>query len=774
MYAKVIVDVTSSKVDMEFDYHVPDHLVESIKVGARVVVSFGSREVFGFVLELKDFTEYQGTIKDIASLLDHEPFITQEQLSLSRHLKLSTTSLMISCLNLMIPDSLKGKTDKYIVVNDFGPLDADLGMVFQGKKKIPFSKDLEKLYKKIKKAEKLGLIDIVYQAKQVGGLRFIKKYRLKPEYTRDDFLEVRSVKQRSALLRLQQIDDFLTVEELCDRLECSAYLIQTVIQANYLDVVKIDQIKRHEPYRQSTRKHTVKTDNPVFEHLKKAAGKPLLCHFSNERTIVQTELDLIGTHLKNQKKVLFLVPNLIQIAQYELLFKTRFDCETATFDGSIPFGEYYENYRRFLRGEVQIALGTKKAAFLPLEAVDLVIVDSCESALYVNDQSPRYHMIDVLLHRGKTIPFQLCLFSVSPSLMQYEQGLKGTFHLFEDLSKPACIIKVIDMKKELSEGNKGVLSRVLHDELDIRQKNKQQSLLILNNKGYSQFVLCRECGHVAKCPNCKVSLKYDLKKNTLYCGYCTYSISFEKECPSCKSKHIRQMGFGLDKLEEVLQNEFPNAKILRVDADSHPTSKSYAKTMMQIEEGDADIIIGTEVLIRMSSFDNITLIGMLSADLLLSMPDYQAREKTFQMLTQSISKLNDKKDAFAIIQVYEPYHYAISTAVQNDFLEFVRKEFIAREQGGYPPYQQVNRILIKGSWKETFKVGNTLKKAMLNLIATQKTILGPIYNDKARAVQLIIKYKPDFDLSTIYQIIYDQYKDSTCDIIVERYPNNLV
>jgi len=774
MYAKVIVDVSSSRVDMEFDYLVPNYLEQLIKIGSRVIVPFGVRQIFGFVLGLSESTSYEGTTKEIIELLDLEPLISSEQLMLATHLRNTTSSMMISCLNLMIPDSLKGKTDKFLNIIDESGLDAELTMAFGGGKRVKFTPEMHRLSNKLKKAIDLGQIEQSYVAKQKGNIKYIKKYYLKEQYKYDDFIEIKSIRKKETLYAMQELSTSMSELELCEYAGCSAYLIHSLVDLGYLGVEKLEIHRNQLETLHHTKKHVVNEQHPLLKEIRENNKKPILCHFSNSTQTIESYLDVIGQHIKNKKKVLFIVPNLILIAQFETIFQTKLNCEIAIFDSSISKGEYYDSYRRFCKGEVDLAIGTKMAAFLPIEQVDLVIVDGEESLLYINNQSPKYHMIEALKYRLKQQSFQLLLSSISPSLISYDKAIRGEYRLFEQPPEKYPQVAVVDMKQELSEGNRSVFSRTLHSEIELRLIRKEQTMLILNNKGYSQFVICRECGLVMKCPKCKVSLSYSKQQDQLYCGYCSYKEPIPKTCPKCGSSYIRHMGLGLEKLEESLHQEFPEARILRIDADLNQSSESYGQSIAMIEDQEVDIIIGTEVLVRLITFDQITLIGILSADLLLNLPDYQARERTFQMIVHTSSKLEEVPNSLTIIQVYESSSPTIKSAVTKDYLGFLKEEYKLRQEGEYPPFMTVNRILIKGPYKETFKIGNTIKKSLQNVIKGNRVILGPNINEKLKSIQLIIKYDSNFSIDNAYRKIYDEYQDSKYEVHFERYPQTLV
>lgn len=773
MYAKVIVDVSSSHVDTEFEYRIPSQFENFVKPGARVIVSFGVREIFGFVLEVYQDKCFDGESKDITDLLDYSPIITEEQLELAKHINKTTTSLMISCLNLMIPDSLKGRTDKFIQVNHYESLDAELAIAFGGKKRLRYDNNFFPLHRKIKKALDQNHLEIVYVAKAQGGIKKIDKYRIKQGYFDSDFIEIRNVRKRDILYALLQQDIFLTVQELCEIADCSNYMIKSLIDLGYFDHIQEEVFRNQRTNSYHTKKHIVDESNKLLSYLNQTPNKPLFCHFSNNKQATSSYLDIIGKQLQQQKKVLFIVPNFLLVTQYYMLFSSRFVANIGLFDSSISKGEYYDAYRQLVDGTIDIAIGTKKAGFLPIEPFDLIIVDGEESLNYISDQSPRYHLLDVLVHRSikSNIPFIMS--SISPSIERYEKALRGEYRLYEASRSKLPRISVVDMKQELKEGNRSVLSTPLQEEISNRLVKKEQTVIILNHKGYSQFVICRMCGHVIKCPKCKVSLKYSKHNNQLECGYCTYKEAYPNHCPKCQSTYIRQMGYGLEQLEEKLREQYPNASILRVDGDLNKSSQSYIEVLRRIEEQDVDIIIGTEVLIRLLTYDSISLIAILSADFMLSLPDYKSRELTYQMISQAVSKLESKTNSLCLIQAYESNHFVIHSACTKNHLEFIEKEYQYRNDGFYPPFSKVHRVVIKGPYKETFKVANTIKKTLYASIKVEKQILGPTVNDKINAVQLIVKLHPDASVDQLYSILYQEYQASKYEIYFERYPISL-
>lgn len=769
-YANVVVDINSSHVDFEYEYIVSSEFVPFIKVGSRVGVPFtnNNRLVLGYVTELYEEKRFEGETKEIEVLLDYEPLINDEQIQLARAIKADTVSTLVSALNLMVPKKLRLKVNKYLYINDYEKLDADLALIIKGRQLVKYDNKFKGYAYKISKEIKNGNIEIRYNLNERGNIKVIKKYVIDQNNYDPDL--IKSKKQRDFLERFSTNTIPLTVDQIVERYEVSEWIINKLIKVKYLKeiVEEVSRIKKRDFKYENIH---IEYDPEVKKVIEKVedSPKPTLIHIQNDQDEIKQLIGLVKSCLKKGKRTLVVVPNVILVYKIASLLNRKIDAEIITFSGKITDGEFYDSYLAVVRNQVDVVVTSPVGAFVPLTDIGLIVMLDEENDSYYNSQSPRYDLHQVLKFRADYHSSKLVLFSVAPSIVSYTKGLRNHYQLLTSETKDYYQTYVVDLVEELKRGNRRPLSNSLALAINDNLNKNYQSMLILNTRGYSKFVLCRECGQAIKCPKCGLSLSYYQHNNKLKCAACGYQKVFNHECPNCQSKYIRHMGLGIEQLMEYLREAFPNARLTSIDDDSFEV---IAEKMASISDGEVDIIVAPDVIARVLIEPNIKLVGILALDLLLSMPSYLANEKAFSMLMHASYHISNKPEGKLFIQTYQPQHFILRPFITNDYRSFYNQELDIREAGFNEPFYEVNKILIKGPIKQCFQTGDLIKKVLIDLIKKDVFVLGPSYNYREQAVQLVVKHQSK-DINRIYQIIYEKYQTSKLLIIFHKYATEI-
>lgn len=769
-YANVVVDVNSSHVDYEYEYLIPTDITPFIKIGSRVGVPFSNsnRLVLGYVTDLYSDKRFEGETKSIEVLFDYEPLITEEQLKLARTIKNNTLSTLVSALNLMVPKMLRLKADKYLYINDYSKLDADLATIIKGRQLVKYDSKFKGYASKISKDVRDGNIEIRYSLTDRGSHKFVSKYVINHDKYKGDVLK--SLKQKEFLERFYTNTEPLTIDEIVERYEVSPWLVRKLIENKLLKEIKVEvsRIKKRDfKYDNIATEETIEVQKKVTKV--EESSKPTLIHLQNAQDEITYLLALIKSTLDQEKRALIVVPNVILVYKIASLISQKTKAEVITFSGKITDGEFYDAYMAVVRGQTDIVVTSSVGAFVPITDLGLIIMLDEENDSYFNDQSPRYDLHQILAFRAEFHQAKFVMFSVAPSIVSYTKGLRNHYQLLITSNKDYYQTYVIDLTDELKRGNRRPLSNSLALAISENLSKKAQSLLILNTRGYSRFVLCRECGRTMKCPKCGLSLSYYQQSNKLKCAACGYQKAFSGECPECHSKYIRHMGFGIEQLIDYLQEAYPEARIISMDEEK---LEGMAEKMASITEGEADIIVAPDVMSRGLIEPNIKLVGILALDLLLSMPSYLANEKAYSMLMHASYHVSNKPDGKLFIQTYQPNHFLLRPFITNDYNSFYQQELDIREASFNEPFYEVNKIIIKGPIKPSFQTGDLIKKVLMDLVKKNIFVLGPSYNSREKAVQLVVKHQYP-EINKIYQVIYEKYQTSNVLIIFHKYATEI-
>ncbi|AUJ26734.1 Primosomal protein N' [Virgibacillus dokdonensis] len=799
--AKVIVDVPASSIDQTFDYLIPEKFLDIVAPGVRVIVPFGPRKVMGFVVEKASSSEFSN-LKSLKDVLDLEPVLTKELLRVGKWLAYETISLQITTFQAMLPQVLKATYKKEIVRLSEARLSEELEFLFAGRNVVPYEEFIASdiRYIRLSEAVKAGDIAIEYLVKSRITKKFLTMVRpAKPLHELEEaaldlsklakkqkqilhfFLQNRKpVEKRYLLKQLRTTDS--TVNALRKK-----GLLETFQQEIYRDPYAAGDFTRTEPLLLTEQQ--AEAINPIKETVTNKQHNVFLLHGITGSGKTEIYLQVIQEVIERGEEAIVLVPEISLTPQMVKRFKGRFGSNVAVMHSALSAGEKYDEWRRIQRKEVQVVVGARSAVFAPFENLGVIIIDEEHELTYKQEDQPRYHARDVAIQRGMNHQCPVVLGSATPMLESYARASKGVYQL-ETLNKrtndkPLPPVEIVDMRKELHAGNRTMFSRSLKKEIEACLQKGEQIVLLLNRRGYSTFVMCRDCGHVKECPYCDIALTYHKHSHRLKCHYCAYEEQMPTQCPECGSETIRYFGTGTQRVEEALLKLIPEARVIRMDVDTTRRKGSHEKLLHQFATKQADILLGTQMIAKGLDFENVTLVGVLTADSMLHLPDFRSSEKTFQILTQVSGRagrheLNGK----VIVQTYTPDHYSIQLASQYDYQSFYKKEMVMRKTFHYPPYFFL--ALITVTHTNQVKAVHTTQQFVQKLssvVHNQTIILGPTPSPIPRIknryrYQCMIKYRNEPHLQTklrkIAALFSEQIKKEDLLISIDMQPYHLM
>ena len=709
MIIGVLVELSNKNIDKIFDYSVPDNLKDKIKVGIRVKVPFGKMELEGFVIEIKNSSDI--SVKDILEVVDDEVILNEELLELGKKIQEDTLSTLISCYQIMLPKALKAKN----------------GMVI--------NKKFDTYYYLNK--------DIVCYGKLSASQDRIINLCMEKEY----------------VLRKELVDISLS--------SLNTLIKKNILLEKKLEHYRLSYNEKIEPKKELT-EDQMKVVNEV---LLNKGYCPYLLYGVTGSGKTEVYMELIEDALNRGKTSIVLVPEISLTPQMVLRFQKRFGDNIAAIHSALSDGEKYDEWRRIVKGEAKIVIGARSAIFAPLKNIGMIIIDEEHSDSYKQDDSnPRYSAKDVALIRAKYHDCPLIMGSATPSLEAFARAKKGVFKLLELPNringKELPKINIIDMN-EIIKKTKGHFSEELLAAISLRLKKKEQVILLLNRRGYSSFVTCKNCGYTFKCPNCDITLTYHKSSRTLRCHYCGYGTKVYDTCPNCHEKSINDLGVGTERIEEELGKLFPESRILRMDFDTTSRKGMHEKMITAFKNQEYDILLGTQIVSKGLDFDNVTLVGVINADTSLNIPDFRSSETTFSLLAQVAGRAGrSTKEGEVIIQTFNKDHYAIQYTKKHDYLGFYNKEMFIRRELKYPPFYYICYLKISGKdsdyiYGEVNKIKKVLENKLENTI-----ILGPspcvIFKlNNIYRYGIILKYKKEDNLREVLDKIIDHYKDNS-------------
>lgn len=769
MYASVIVDVSSSNVDYEYEYIIPQELIPLAIPGVRVKVPFGKadRLIMGYIIEVSDKARFEGEAKAIVEILDIEPLISLSQLKLAKAIKKDTYSPLVRILNLMIPDNLRLKTTKYLLVHDFNLLDANLVSHLAGKVRTIYNNALLPYQNAIRKGIEQKAISVVYEANEKGKEGFIIKYIVNKELVIQEKAFIKSNRHQESLLVLLN-EPALSKEELIERLGFTNYMIKKFVKEHFLIASKIKQSRiTSRTFDYQTMINLAEVDPFVIQAVAKIneANDLVLWIPQTKTEELSTLLLLTINTLKEEKNVLIVCPDILSSYRFSSFLSYHTKLDVACLNSDRTKAELFDYYEAIRANKYQIMVTTLAKALYPFQNIGLIIMFDTENTNYLNEQSPRFDLRVVMELQAIAYKSKLIYHSLIPTLEMYSNALVRQYPIIKgEASKLNYQIKVIDLTLELKQGNRLPLGRELVNALKDVINNNKQALLILNNRGYSHSILCRSCGQVINCPRCQVPLRYHKLPDRISCPICNYQEKFNHLCPSCGSDKIRHIGLGMEKLKEVVDIQIPGAKSVIIDQANY---YDFEAKIEQVIDNEVNIIIATDLFARSVPNHQISLIAIIALDIVAKSTSFDAFHQAYSLLTHAKMHLQNENSEM-YIQTYDPNMPFLASFIKNDFDEYFKNELKLRELLKVSPIYQINRLLIKAPYHESFKVALNLKQAIKHLIK-YAIIIGPVYNKREKAVQLIVKHQ-DNTIYQVYENLYKTFQNEQIVIIFEKYP----
>ncbi|MDM5189574.1 primosomal protein N' [Bacillus sp. DX4.1] len=780
-FASVIVDVPARQTDRPFDYIIPKKWEDLVQRGMRVVVPFGPRKLQGFIIEIKDSVDVESKkLKALYEILDVTPVLNEELLKLGFWLTNETLCYTISAFQVMLPTAIKATYKKQLQLHKPKEVANEVRVLFQEKEVI----DWEELgahphiYRIVQKEIVNGTIEVVYKVKdkvQKKKQRVVQPVILQEQLEAAAY-ELKSKKQQDVLYYFVENYHSVPLKTLTEELQITDAPVKSLVKKGllsekYVEVYRNpyddDAFEQTKPFPLTTEQEQVIT--PILSSIANEMHNSFLLYGVTGSGKTEVYLQSIDAVLQKGKEAIVLVPEIALTPQMVDRFKGRFGSQVAVLHSALSVGEKYDEWRKILRKEVKVVVGARSAIYAPFENLGIVIIDEEHESSYKQEDNPRYHARDVAIWRGQYHGCPVVLGSATPTLESFARAKKGVYELLtmqKRMNEQALpTVEIIDMREELRDGNRSMFSKLLHEKIADRLEKKEQMVLFLNRRGHSTFVMCRDCGYVVQCPHCDISLTYHRMNNRLKCHYCSYEENLPNACPACNSSYIRFFGTGTQKVEEEITKLFPEARVIRMDVDTTSRKGTHEKLLKAFGEEKADILLGTQMIAKGLDFPKVTLVGVLTADTMLHLPDFRASEKTYQLLTQ-VSGRAGRHDlpGEVVIQTYTPEHYSVELAKDQQYDVFFEREMHMRKMMQYPPYYYV--ALVTVSHPELLKAVQVTEKIVSYLrqhCSPQTMILGPVASaiprikDRYR-YQCMIKYKREPNLKYVLRMVNEHYQ----------------
>ena len=692
MFINVLVETRVKSNDMTFTYYVSNN--DKNLIGKRVMVPFGNRTLQGFVLSYTDKPlDYEA--KEILKVLDDEVVLNDELLKLGKYMSEKYLCSLIYAYQVMLPKALKANIKNNL-------------------------KTKVKTYIKLK-----------------------------------DNIDISNIKGKKQLeiIELLKQNDMILKSDIDSKSSLSALIEKGIIEEHEKEVYRDILVDN------DSKKITLTSDQECISKKVESyfnQSKTILLHGVTGSGKTEVYIDIVKKVIKNNKTAIILVPEISLTPQIAARFKGCFGDTVAILHSALTDGERFDEWRKINRDVVKVVIGARSAIFAPLKNLGIIIIDEEHSLSYKQENTPRYNAKDIAFYRSKTYSCPVLLGSATPTIESYARAKKGYYELLKldkrVNNKPLPSVLIVDMKSEIRKGNK-LISKALTDSINDRLQKKEQVMLLLNRRGYSNYLTCQNCGFVFKCPNCDITLTYHKTSGMMRCHYCGYATKKLDICPSCKEKSIKEMGSGTEKIEEYISNEFKNARVLRMDRDTTSKKGSHFKIIDAFNSNSYDILVGTQMISKGLNFPNVTLVGVIDADSSLNIPNFRSAEETYNLLDQVIGRAGrHDKEGKAIIQTFNKEHYSILAAKEHNYEGFFNREMVVRKKLNYPPYCFI--ALIKVTSKD-FKYGIDEAKKISNYLrgklSDKTSVLGPSIANVLRInnlynFQVILKYKKDDNL----------------------------
>ncbi len=668
MYADIIVDITHEKLDKIFQYLIPKEMEGRLQTGMEVLIPFGraNRETKGYVIGFSEKCNYDPEkIKEITQIIQNHIAIEAKLVALAAWMKEHYGGTMIQALKTVLPIKQQEK-----------------------------QKEQRSIRLLLDRREAKERLSYFLSKNQTARARVVAALLDRPilpyEYV------TRQLKVTAAVLRAMEEQRILQIEA-------------EVVYRNPVTAKRTKQQSFCYTEAQQAAIHT------FCEEYRRGKRGTYLVYGVTGSGKTEVYMEMIEHVIAEGKQAIVLIPEIALTYQTVMRFYQRFGDRVSIINSRLSKGERYDQMIRAKRGEINVMIGPRSALFTPFERLGLIIIDEEHEGTYKSEQTPRYHARETAIARAAMEGASVVLGSATPSMEAFYKAVTGEFRLLRlpERAKQRAMahVTVADMRKELEKGNRSIFSDALRSLMEDRLKKKEQIMLFLNRRGYAGFISCRSCGHVVKCPHCDVSLSSH-RNGKLVCHYCGYEQPMVTSCPECGSSHVGGFRAGTQQIEELLLREFPQAKVLRMDMDTTKQKDGHEKILAAFSSGEADILVGTQMIVKGHDFGNVTLVGVLAADLSLYADDYRAGERTFQLLTQAAGRAGrGEKAGEVVIQTYSPEHYSIVAAAKQDYEQFFQEEMTYRALMGYPPASQLMAVLVSCKEEELLETACHYLKA---------------------------------------------------------------
>ncbi len=683
MYAKVIVDITHEKLDKVFEYSIPSSMEGVLKVGSEVVVPFGrgNRETHAYVIDISDTCEYEcDKVKEILQIAEKKIAIEGNLVALAAWMKEHYGGTMIQALKTVLPI----KKEENI---------------------------------KIKRYVRLLLDEETGRAKL------------------NEFLN-KNQKARARILAALLDNEVLEYEFVIKKLNVTRTVL-TALESQGILRIESEQVFRNpiknKEHNWKPVQYTEEQQQAIDifrEDYLKGIHRTYLLYGVTGSGKTEVYMEMIARAVQDGKQAIVLIPEIALTYQTVMRFYKRFGERISILNSRMSNGERYDQMMRAKSGAIDVMIGPRSALFTPFPNLGLIVIDEEHEPTYKSEQTPRYHARETAIARAQLEGASVVLGSATPSLESFYRAKTGEYQILtlrnRSQKQQLPDVHVIDLREELKSGNRSIISSKLRELMTERLEKKQQIMLFMNRRGYAGFISCRSCGYVVKCPHCDVSLTSH-RGGKLVCHYCGYEEPEIGVCPSCGSKHIGGFRAGTQQIEELIKQEFPNAKVLRMDMDTTKEKDGHEKILEQFANEEADILVGTQMIVKGHDFPNVTLVGILAADMSLYADDYRAGERTFQLLTQAAGRAGrGSEKGEVVIQTYSPEHYSIENAALQDYESFYDAEVSYRRMMGYPPIENLAAILIMGKEESLLETASSYIKIYAERVnRNQVRIIGP-------------------------------------------------
>lgn len=774
LIAEVIVDVPAKATDRPYDYRIPTELFTEVQIGSRVKVPFGPQKRIGYVVNIKE-RPAAGRLKSIQEVMDFAPPLTPELVQLGFFMANEYLCRTITALQSMIPAVLKGTYQKIVRLHPEAGRKEETLLSLSAKSLLVHLREQGEcawedalrfagvdasLLRQLSEEKWVVLEERVGDRVTKQKVIFVRPKKPEELANAAASLSARAVRQKEVLRFFEKRPQEIALPDLLSELGVARSTVKTLVEAGFLEWEERELYRDPFAHRQFERTAPLPLTPEQYQAfasivapIRERCFRSILLHGVTGSGKTEIYLQAIAEVMQQGREAIVLVPEISLTPQMVDRFKSRFGDLVAVLHSGLSGGERYDEWRKIRLGKVKVAIGARSAIFAPFQNVGLIIIDEEHESSYKQEENPKYHARDVALWRAQHHGAALVLGSATPAVetvVSAQQGWHEWVQLKERVKgRPFPQMEIVDMREELRKGNRTMFSERLKEELLSCVNRGEQAVLFLNRRGFSTFVMCRECGEALVCPHCDISLTYHQTNRTVRCHYCGFAQRMPGACPHCQSKHIRHFGTGTQRVEEELARRFPGLRVIRMDVDTTSRKGAHERLLNAFGSGKADVLLGTQMIAKGLDFPQVTLVGVIAADSMLHLPDFRAAERTFQLLTQVSGRAGrHEKPGRVIIQTYSADHYSIERAVEHDSDGFYRQESIIRKQHGYPPFYGLFTLLLSHPDRVSLmRQGQEMARFLGKNLPKRTRLLGPVpapiprLKDRYR-LQMLIKYPP--------------------------------